>query len=467
MRFSFQNNKTLEKEREPSREGVKRAERGKGDLSPPLENELLVSDQFAKSMGFSKETPKVNVTRAEKMEEQLSKQASNNELLISHELATLGVRLSFLKSLPIASEAEFQAFRDHVMEMTRETQGNRSLAAYLLHNEETRHLVGKADYFVSYAWSGGVGDTMEALTKHFEGKSDPFLWMDVAMVDQHAAATVHVDFRVLASTFGDSLRKIGAALLVLTPGEKPIAIERSWCCFEWVSIKQSKIPFQFCVKPKDVEKLINRMEQGMGSANFNDLFAGINVEKAEAKSPSDKAAILALMKELGIKEVNDVIMFSLKNWLLDVAMEAEKRATFGTHLGTNVLNAKASLHDALGEFDQAMPLAKRALESARLVLPEDPGLVATMLNNLASLLSDKGDYDGAEPLYREAIGIWKKALGNDHPNVSSGLNNLAWLLKEKGQTKEASKMGKEALGIYERKLGPTHPNTVACRKDWT
>jgi len=171
--------------------------------------------------------------------------------------------------------------------------------------------------------------------------------MDVSMVDQHAAAETDLEFKTWSKTFQDSLKQIGKALLVLTPGEKPVAIGRSWCCFEWVCIKQSGIKPEYCVKPQDVENLITRMENGMSFADFNNLFAGINVEKAEAFKPSDQASILQLMRETGVKEVNDIIMLSLKEWLLNVATEGEKRARFGTKEGTNILNAKASLHQAL------------------------------------------------------------------------------------------------------------------------
>ena len=270
-----------------------------------------------------------------------------NVALIEREFLTLGVSLEVLMNLPIDPDDDFQIVCEEIKKRTKETKGNRSLASHLLQDPETEHLVGKADYFVSYAWKGKFGATMNALTKHFEGKPTPFVWMDIAMVDQHTAATVDLDFEDWSKTFKDSLQQIGKALLVLTPGQKPIAITRSWCCFEWVCIKQTQIPFEYCVNPKDVELLLNKMEFGMGFAGFNNLFAGINVEKATAWKQNDQDAILELMRKIGVKEVNDVIMFSLKDWLISVASEGEKHAKKGTKEGTHLLNAKAALHQAL------------------------------------------------------------------------------------------------------------------------
>ena len=270
-----------------------------------------------------------------------------NETLIAREFLTLGVSLEVLSSLPVDPEADFNTVCEEIKKRTERTKGNRSLASHLSHDPKTSHLVGEADYFVSYAWRGKFGATMNALVKHFEGKATPFVWMDIAMVDQHAAMTINLDFDGWSSTFKQSLQQIGKALLVLTPGEKPIAITRSWCCFEWTCIKQSGIPFEYCVDPKDVEQLTKRMESGISFADFNNLFAGINVEKATAWKESDQAAILEKMREIGVKQVNDVIMVSLKNWLLEVATQGEKRATKGTREGTCLLSAKATLHNAL------------------------------------------------------------------------------------------------------------------------
>jgi hypothetical protein len=286
----------------------------------------------------------------------LQRQVSvNNEALIGQEFATLGVSLAFLNSLSVSPDASFEVVRDEVVKMTVKTKGNRSLASHLMQDPKTKHLVGKADYFVSYAWSGGFGATMNALTKHFEGKASPFVWMDIAMVDQHAAANTDVDFSMWSHTFKESLKRIGHALLVLSPGEKPIAISRSWCCFEWVCIKQAGIPFEYCVNPDDVEKLIEFMESGMGYTDFNNIFADINVEKARAFKSSDQEAILQLMREIGVKEVNDVVMLSVKHWLLSAASQSEKRVKQGTKEGVFLLNAKACLHQALVSFPTAPP----------------------------------------------------------------------------------------------------------------
>ena len=263
-----------------------------------------------------------------------------------------GVSLKFLASLPIETDdpyetdPPFNAACEYVKKKTKKTIGYRSFAQFLFNNRKTRHLVKEqADVFISYAWSGGFEKTMSALLEHFGDKEDVFVWMDFAVVDQHAAAETNIQFDQWAETFRENLKRIGKAVLVLTPGEKPIAITRAWCCFEWASIVQSEIPFEYCVTKEDVEAMISQMKNGMGTVAFDTLFAGINVEKAEAFKPSDQESILALMKEIGVVKVNDIVMKSLKGWLLEVNKEGLQRIGEQQTKETAALfNARGALH---------------------------------------------------------------------------------------------------------------------------
>jgi tetratricopeptide (TPR) repeat protein len=390
----------------------------------------------------------------------------------------MGVKLSYLVSFlekdDISDNPSFVVFAEKVKRMTKNMRKDRSLALFLYNNMKTRHLVStRADVFVSYAWNGGVRATMKALQSHFSD-TDPFVWMDVAIVDQYAAEHAVIEFHQWAKTFRESLTQIGKAVLVLAPGEKPIATTRSWCCFEWTVIQQVGIPYEYCVDPQDEENLIKKMENGMGFADFNNLFSGINVEKAEAFKDSDQASILVLMKEIGILKVNDMIMNALKEWLLSVNQKGinqlgEKQTIEGAYL----MNARGALHDRLvrlnsafhlkkltarilqGELDAAQPFFEQAVAIAKVV--DDTTLVAKFLNNLALLLNVKGDFDAAEPLFREAIDMSKEVHGNQSPLVAIELNNLALLLKAKGKYDNAQRYCGEATGIFKTLFGDVHP----------
>jgi hypothetical protein len=263
-----------------------------------------------------------------------------------------GISLRHLSSLPIGENEPFNAACDYVKEKTKNLpkKAYRSYACYLMNDKATKHLVKKkAEVFVSYAWSGGFAKTMNALKSKLlkNDKDDVFVWMDFAIVDQHAAANTNIDFKQWTKTFRGNLVKIGKAILVLTPMEKPIAIGRSWCCFEWVTIVDSKIPFEYCVNPGDEEAMIIKMKKGMSQSDFSDIFAAINVEKAAAFKPSDQDSILALMREIGIVKVNEVVMKSLKGWLLGVVSKAKEQTVDGTQERCEVLSVGGGLNSIL------------------------------------------------------------------------------------------------------------------------
>jgi CHAT domain-containing protein/Tfp pilus assembly protein PilF len=116
----------------------------------------------------------------------------------------------------------------------------------------------------------------------------------------------------------------------------------------------------------------------------------------------------------------------------------------------------AQLYRAKGDYSQAEPLYKRAIDIREKTLgPESPKLGNT-LNTLAMLYDDEGDYAQAEPLYKRALAIWEEALGPESPDVASALNNLAGLYRQKGDYAQAEPLYKRALAIKEKVLGPEH-----------
>jgi tetratricopeptide (TPR) repeat protein len=122
------------------------------------------------------------------------------------------------------------------------------------------------------------------------------------------------------------------------------------------------------------------------------------------------------------------------------------------------LNNLAALYQAMGAYGQAEPLLQRALAIREQALgPAHPD-TAQSLNNLAALYRAMGAYGQAEPLYQRALAIFEKALGPAHPNTAQSLNNLAELYGATGAYAKAEPLLQRALAISEKALGPAHPN---------
>jgi CHAT domain-containing protein/tetratricopeptide (TPR) repeat protein len=136
-------------------------------------------------------------------------------------------------------------------------------------------------------------------------------------------------------------------------------------------------------------------------------------------------------------------------------------------LGPDHLDVSQSLHllannfYGRGDYAKAEPLYQGALAIRMNRLGSEHPDVAMSLNNLAGLYSDKGDYVKAEPLCQRALAILEKTLGLEHPNVALALNNLALIYYEKGDYARAEQFHQRALSTWEKTLGLEHPNVAA------
>ena len=125
------------------------------------------------------------------------------------------------------------------------------------------------------------------------------------------------------------------------------------------------------------------------------------------------------------------------------------------------LNNLAKLLFTIGQFAEAEPLMRRALEIDEKNLgPEHPN-AAIRLNNLARLLHDTHRLEEAELLFRRALAIDEKSYGTEDPTVAIRLNNLAQLLQDTNRLAEAEPLMRRSLAIIEKNLGQKHPNVAS------
>jgi CHAT domain-containing protein/Flp pilus assembly protein TadD len=125
------------------------------------------------------------------------------------------------------------------------------------------------------------------------------------------------------------------------------------------------------------------------------------------------------------------------------------------------LNNLAFLYQRQGRYDQAEPLFIQALAMSKAVLGDRHPDVATSLNNLAGVYQSQGRYDQAEPLYIQALELHKALLGERHPNVATSLNNLAFLYQRQGRYDQAEPLYIQALALRKALLGEHHPDVAS------
>ncbi|MBD2526353.1 tetratricopeptide repeat protein [Nostoc sp. FACHB-133] len=122
----------------------------------------------------------------------------------------------------------------------------------------------------------------------------------------------------------------------------------------------------------------------------------------------------------------------------------------------NSLNNLAGIYRATGQYSEAEPLYKQALELRKRLLGENHPSFATSLNNLAGLYKSTGQYAKAELLYQQALELRKRLWGENHADVAVSLNNLALLYDEQGRYDEAEPLYLQSLELEKRLVGENH-----------
>jgi tetratricopeptide (TPR) repeat protein len=146
------------------------------------------------------------------------------------------------------------------------------------------------------------------------------------------------------------------------------------------------------------------------------------------------------------------VLLALGLWIL--ACPASQSDEF------NLLNQQVQTLYKQGKYQEAIPLAEKAVELAKRVYgPEHPD-TATSLNNLGKLYREMGEYAKAEPPLQEALRIRQKVLGPEHPDTATSLANLGSLYWAMGEYAKAEALDQEALRIRQKVLGPEHPDVA-------
>jgi tetratricopeptide (TPR) repeat protein len=120
------------------------------------------------------------------------------------------------------------------------------------------------------------------------------------------------------------------------------------------------------------------------------------------------------------------------------------------------LHQIAQLFYELGNYSAGIPPAEEAVKIAD--IKASPLTLASYLNRLGFLYDHQGNYNKAEPVYLRSLSIKELQLGADDPDVALSLNNLASLYYLQGKYSEAEPLYLRSVEIKERQLGADDPD---------
>ncbi len=111
----------------------------------------------------------------------------------------------------------------------------------------------------------------------------------------------------------------------------------------------------------------------------------------------------------------------------------------------------ADLLSTQGRNDEAMPIAERAVDAARMSDSADPVHLATALTALGRILHNASQLQRAEAARREVLSLITQVFGTDHPATSTSQSALGSTLAAQFRYDEAIDLHSEALrGVRSR-----------------
>jgi tetratricopeptide (TPR) repeat protein len=116
------------------------------------------------------------------------------------------------------------------------------------------------------------------------------------------------------------------------------------------------------------------------------------------------------------------------------------------------------------KYDEALPLAKRALKLRETALGQKHLLVAESLTNLAEIHLATARPAEAEPLFKRALAIYDHNPNSNGLIVGKALDRLAALRAASADFKRAEELYRRAITVKEKAVGPNHAE-VAFSKE--
>jgi len=143
------------------------------------------------------------------------------------------------------------------------------------------------------------------------------------------------------------------------------------------------------------------------------------------------------------------------------ALEIRERVLGSEHLDTAAsMRNLAQLYRVTNDYSRAEELCKRVLEiRERLAGPQHLD-TAESLQDLANIYYTTGAYASAEPLYQRALAIRATVLGPEHPSVAESLRGVTRAFRQLGRYAQAEPLARRAVAIDEKVFGTEHPNTA-------
>ena len=204
--------------------------------------------------------------------------------------------------------------------------------------------------------------------------------------------------------------------------------------------------------------------QGAWQSN-NQLISQESTQSQEQNSSSAEALKEASQLTLTLIKLYNEGKYDEALPLAKRALELRERALGADHemLQGALLNL-AEIYTAKKKYGEAQKLVERLLRTyEKTVGPEDAG-AAIFLDKLAFLTYVQGDFGKSEAAYKRALSIREKAFGQNHKEFATSLYSLAEFYRSTGQFEKAQPLYEQAAILRRKLLGPKDPEYLKAKE---
>jgi tetratricopeptide (TPR) repeat protein len=313
---------------------------------------------------------------------------------------------------------------------------------------------GRASVFVSHAWRYKITEVLDVMEQYEAAHPGTYFWFDTVINNQNAGTEYPLEW--WSTTFRESIRQIGAVLLVLSPWNDPLPITRAWCLWEIMcALDQPGVKLEVILPAAEAKALKAGVVEDPRS--IMKALAHIRAEKAEANRKTDRTMIFtAIEKSVGFNTVNERVKAQLRAWYVKLLRSIVDEERAAPQPSPTVLSQMAMALSELAQYDYALDI----LNSTRTLLQDTVGAknssLATNSNNIGEVNRKKGDYNSAITHFETAIALYSGTLGPYHPNVATTLNNIGETYRQKGDLDSALEYFNKSLAIRQNNFGTKH-----------
>ena len=319
-----------------------------------------------------------------------------------------------------------------------------------------------ANTFISFTGAYSL-DLFAKLIKH-EDLRGRYLWLDTICVDQ--IAWKKPEMKPFKKEFMHHLRQrireIGFTALMLERWDDlMLTLGQIWVIWELFSTATGEAELRVLLNKGERTRFVkDAFTGGKLAESVRESLADIDAIKAGASQPEDKTAILEIMEETGVSQVNACVIERMRQWLTTTShMHLEERS----HMDDPALKLKVKMADLLSDqskLDDSEVLYREVSIARREQLGDKDLSTLSSIKDLATLFYKQGKLDDSEKLCKEALHGFREKLGNEHPSTLSCTALRASLFHARGELVDAEILFREVLIAHREQLGDKDPATL-------